>query len=122
MKRSTVIFFLASIFLSVFYLSTPAPVSAAGTIQNFQGLAAVAIGILRQLVFLIVGLAVVYFLWGVAKFVLAVNEEKARDEGKKQMIWGIIGIFVMVSVWGLVNVIAGTFPLNNSGPSSFPGF
>lgn len=67
--------------------------------------------ILTPLTVLIVSLAVVFFLWGVFKFML--RDEDNREEGKQFMFWGIVGIFVMVSVWGLVNIFSSTFKLNN---------
>jgi hypothetical protein len=37
------------------------------------------------------------------------------------MLWGLIGFFVMVSVWGLVNILTGTITFgNNTGPSQVP--
>ena len=59
---------------------------------------------LRTAVVLIISLAVVYFLWNVFKFVASGGgEEEKRAEAQKGIIYGIIGIAVMVSVWGLVN-------------------
>lgn len=52
---------------------------------------------------LILTAAVVYFLFGVFQFVKSAGDEKARAAGRDHMIYGIIGIAVMVSVWGLVN-------------------
>lgn len=70
-------------------------------------------GILRPIVPLLIGLAVVVFIYGVIKTMLAEGGEK-KEEGKQFMFWGIIGIFVMVSVWGLVTIVQKTFNLNNT--------
>ncbi len=72
-------------------------------------------GILSPIVPLLIGLAVVVFIYGVLVLVFSEGGEK-REDGKKFMFWGIIGIFVMVSVWGLVAVLQGTFNLNTSTP------
>jgi hypothetical protein len=41
-----------------------------------------------------------------------------KTKGKNLMLYGLVGFFVMVSVWGLVNILTGTFGFgNNSGPS-----
>lgn len=55
---------------------------------------------------LILALALVSFLYGIFRliFVDASNEE-ARNKARKFMLWGICALFVMVSVWGLVNVL-----------------
>lgn len=72
-------------------------------------------GILKPLVPLLIGLGVVVFIYGVLILMFSEGGEK-KEEGKQYMLWGIIGIFVMVSVWGLVNILKGTFGLNESVP------
>jgi hypothetical protein len=72
-------------------------------------------GILRPLVPLLIGLAVVLFIYGVLVLVFSEGGEK-KEEGKQYMIWGIVGIFVMVSVWGLVNILKSTFNLSENIP------
>jgi hypothetical protein len=70
-------------------------------------------GLIQPIVPLLIGLAVVVFVYGVLTMVLSEGGEK-KEDGKKYMLWGIIGIFVMVSVWGLVNILQGTFGLQNN--------
>lgn len=71
-------------------------------------------GILNLILPLIVGAAVVYFMYNVFKYAVA-SEEDDKTKAKTQMIWGVIGIFVIVSVWGLVNILGSTFNLDNTG-------
>lgn len=68
-------------------------------------------GILRPLVPLLIGAAVVVFIYGVMIFMFSDGGEK-KEEGKEYMFWGIIGIFVMVSIWGLVGIVQNTFGLS----------
>ena len=70
-------------------------------------------GLIRPLVPLLIGLAVVVFVYGVLLLMLSEGGEK-KEDGKKYMFWGIIGIFVMVSVWGLVSVLRSTFGLETT--------
>src|SRR3989344_5421074 len=58
--------------------------------------------VLTGLVPLLIGLAVVVFLWGVVKFVTAAGDEEKRKEGKNFIIWGLVGITVMVILWAIV--------------------
>lgn len=51
---------------------------------------------------IVVALALLYFFYGLAQFILASGDEESRKKGKSIMIWGIVALFVMVSVWGLV--------------------
>lgn len=59
----------------------------------------------------LVTLAVVGFIWGVIQYFLNPDNEEKRKAGKSFIIWGLIALFVIVSVWGLVNVFSNTFGL-----------
>lgn len=54
---------------------------------------------------IVVGLALLGFFWGLAMFIFGANDEDKRKEGRSIMIWGVVALFVMVAVWGLVNFI-----------------
>jgi hypothetical protein len=73
--------------------------------------------IVARLVPLFIAIAVVWFIWEVFQYTIAGDEEKKKD-AKTKIIWGIVGIFVMVSVWGLVNILQSTFNNTNLGYSS----
>src|SRR5258708_18671844 len=60
---------------------------------------------------LIFALAVVVFVWGVVQYVINSDEEAKKEKGRQFMIWGIIGLTVMLGVWGLVAILGNTFGL-----------
>ncbi len=62
--------------------------------------------------YLIVAFAVIVFLWGIYKYMSAGESEQIKSEGKETMSWGIIGIFVMISLWGLVRILQSTFNMS----------
>lgn len=66
--------------------------------------------ILNSVIPVLVALGVVYFVWGVVQFVIAGGEE-AKKKGKDHVIYGIIGLAVIVGLWGLVNIVVNTFGL-----------
>ncbi len=70
--------------------------------------------ILNPIITLLFALAVVYFLWGVSQFILNSESDEAREKGKMHMIWGIVGIFIMIAVFGIIRLIANTFGLDTS--------
>lgn len=59
--------------------------------------------------------ALAVFVFGVVKFI-GNSDSKEQGKGKDFMIWGIVGLFVMISVWGLVNVLNVTFGVRNVIP------
>lgn len=66
-------------------------------VNKFQELIAAVIPVL-------IGLALLAFLWGVLMYLFGKDKDGARDF----MIWGIIALFVMTSVWGLVSILRST--------------
>lgn len=49
------------------------------------------------------------FIWGVVKyFFINGDSETSREEGKKFVLWGILGMVVLLSVWGFVNIMLST--------------
>jgi hypothetical protein len=65
--------------------------------------------LIKFVVPLLFSLAVVAFIWGIIQFFLNPENEEKRKQGKSFMMWGIIALFVMVSMWGLVAVFSNTF-------------
>ena len=72
--------------------------------------------LIKSVVPLIVALAVVMFIWGVVQYVINSDEEAKREKGKQFMIWGIIGLTVMVGVWGLVSIVGSTLGIEYAIP------
>lgn len=58
---------------------------------------------------LLISLSVVWFVYNVFNYAILASDEDAKKKAKESMIWGIGGIFVMVSVWGLVGILQATF-------------
>ncbi len=49
------------------------------------------------------------FVWGIMNyFFLHVDDEKKRAEGRYFVLWGLIGMVVLFSVWGFVNILLST--------------
>jgi hypothetical protein len=70
--------------------------------------------LMNKVVPILIGLAIIAFLFGVLRFVFNAGKEDKRAEGRNFMIYGLIGIVVMVSVWGLVTFVQSTFGLQNN--------
>jgi len=70
----------------------------------------------KSLIPLLIAAAVVCFIWGVLKFILNADDATKREEGRQFIIWGILGLFIMVSIWGIVNILNATFGVNNVIP------
>jgi hypothetical protein len=71
------------------------------------------IGYLNQILFLLIALSVVVFVYYVFKYFIQPNED--RKEARTYVMYSVIGFFVILSMWGLVNILQNTFGLGNSG-------
>ena len=75
--------------------------------------------VVKQLTLLLAGIALLVFFWGIVKFISAAANEEAIAEGKRLMIWGLIALFVMVSVWGIVTFLQKEFGIQSGGIFQF---
>lgn len=73
--------------------------------------------IIQIIIPLVFALALLLFFWGVAKYIW--SEGQGKEDGRKIMIWGVVALFVMTSVWGIVRFIQQDF-LGGSNTSSMP--
>ncbi|MEI7513411.1 MAG: hypothetical protein WCJ74_02195 [bacterium] len=95
----------------IFLIFTALPSVAFG-LSDLGQIVSSSNGIIRSLVALIVGFALVAFLWGIVKYIWKGEDEGARKEAKQFMFWGIVGLAVMISVWALVSIIANFFGMH----------
>ena len=71
---------------------------------------------------LLFSLAVLIYIWGIIQYVIAEDDEGKRKKAKDTIVYGIIGLFVMISIWGLVRILGNTFGVQNTIPTlSEPG-
>lgn len=77
---------------------------------SLEGIVMWLVGILNKLVYVIIGASLVMFLYGIFRMSFVDGQKpESREQARKFMFWGIVSLFVMVSVWGLVRVLQFTF-------------
>ena len=64
--------------------------------------------IINPLIGFMIGVAFIIFLYGVVEMLRDPNNSKSAESGKKHMIWGVIGLFIMVSVMGIASLVMST--------------
>ncbi|MCK6462293.1 MAG: hypothetical protein L6Q29_00500 [Candidatus Pacebacteria bacterium] len=89
---------------------------AAGAVSSLDDLIDLTGDILNKIVPLIIAIAVIILLIAIIGYIRAGEDEEKRKNYHNLIIYAIIGLFVMVSVWGLVNILEGTFNLDNDLP------
>ncbi|MEK9181703.1 MAG: hypothetical protein AAB786_01660 [Patescibacteria group bacterium] len=69
--------------------------------------------IVNPLITLLFALAVVYFLYGVFEFISNQENEENKTTGKSHMLWGVIGITIMMGVWAILNLVLSTIGVDS---------
>ncbi|OGG58045.1 hypothetical protein A2853_00945 [Candidatus Kaiserbacteria bacterium RIFCSPHIGHO2_01_FULL_55_17] len=92
-------------------LLVPTLASAATLIDTLV----LASNFLNGVIGLFITLAIVVFFWGLIKYLISLDHENA-NEGLKIMFWGVIAIFVMVSIWGIIKLLQNTLSVGSTDP------
>jgi hypothetical protein len=110
MKTNTKFLVLISVFL---------PMVSHAELGETIGIFDQALRIINDIIIpLVFGLALLYFFWGVAQYIRSAGSDK--EEGRQIMIWGVIALFVMTSVWGLVRFIRREFKIDEDTTIKIP--
>ncbi|MCK5021817.1 MAG: hypothetical protein KAR54_01030 [Candidatus Pacebacteria bacterium] len=64
--------------------------------------------IIAPIILFLFVLSIAMFFWGVADYIRGADNEIVRKTGRDHMIWGIIGIFIMVSAWAIIGIVLST--------------
>jgi hypothetical protein len=98
------------------------PLAAFAQLTNLETNIVTPIGrIINLLIPIVFALALLYFFWGLAQYILSSGDPAKQEEGKNKMIWGIVALFVMAAVWGLVRFLGEAIGITQSpGPTVNP--
>ncbi len=63
--------------------------------------------ILNPIIGLAFAIALLIFFWGIFQFIASETADAKREEGKKKILWGLVGMFIMFSAYGLIYLLLG---------------
>ena len=72
--------------------------------------------IINPLIIFLFALALLYFLYGVFEFISNQDNEEKKTTGKNHMLWGVIGLTIMMGVWAILGIIMNTLNINGINP------
>ena len=98
-------------------LLVPAVAFAARAVTDFKSFICLLVDLINPILVLLSGLAVLAFLWGVTKYIWNAGNEGKKEEGRQVMVYGLIGLFVFFSFWGIIKVVQNTFNFGGGGDS-----
>jgi hypothetical protein len=101
---------------------------SAGVVLPFFAYAATAFTVLTtiediiaRVIPIIMAVATVVFLWGIVMYITAAGDEKKAATAKSFISSGLIGLFFMVAIWGIVKALVNTFGVGGEGIPTGPG-
>ena len=83
-------------------------VAFAQTPRTFSGLVYMLISFINPMAAILVSLALLTFFWGIVQYIYSGGSE-GHENGRQLMAWGIVAIFVLISIWGLARILTTTF-------------
>lgn len=92
--------------------------NAVNVVNSF--LAKVVTQIVNPLILLLASAAFIVFLWGVFEFVRQAGDQGKREEGRRAIFWGLVGLVIIFGAYGIINVVLNTFGLGTVHPITTP--
>ncbi len=99
-------------------LFAPAIALAQNQINNANDLIVKLVDIGNTIITILIAFAVIYIIFNVIMFIIKADDPDGRKEKGKAIGWGIVGLAVILSIWGLVAILRNTFKLNNNAPTN----
>ncbi len=79
-------------------------------------------GIVQSMTLIAAGLGLLVFFFGLAQFILKSGDPASHEEGKNKIVWGLVALFVMFSIWGIIGFIQSELGVGGPGGGSDPNF
>ncbi|PIQ31318.1 MAG: hypothetical protein COW61_03950 [Candidatus Yonathbacteria bacterium CG17_big_fil_post_rev_8_21_14_2_50_46_19] len=95
-------------YYNIAYAAPAIPVEVDDTLKKINDI------ILNPIIVLFFAIALIVFMAGVLKYIKNADNEKARTEGGLHIVWGIVGMFIMIAVYGILHLVAKTFGIDES--------
>ncbi|MES3005291.1 MAG: hypothetical protein V4690_04305 [Patescibacteria group bacterium] len=108
------------IFLSFLFLLVPAYALAADfslSGSTFKGIVMEVIEIINILIPILVSLAIVFFFWGMSKFILHSDSADGIKNGRNYMLWGLLALFVLFTFRVIIGLVSSDLEIGDKNPN-----
>lgn len=100
-------------FLPVFAFAAP-------NFNYFESATASIGALVSQLIPIAIAIGLLFFIWGLVQFIMSGGDDTAKEAAKTHMVWGVIALFVMVAVWGIVGLLGDITGVDIGGSPDLP--
>lgn len=94
------------------------PVVANAALNQLTQLVVDIANIINMIIPIMIALAIIFFIWAVIKYVIS-SDEESKSKARSQIIYGLIGIFVIVAMWGIVNFLKSNLGIEDTSSTVF---
>ncbi len=90
------------------------------TSSAFRDVVSFVIHLIDLTIPVLTALALVIFLWSAVRYVTKAGETAGRGPAREAMLWGLVALFVLFSIWGILRLLCSTFLVSSctAGTSS----
>ncbi len=67
---------------------------------------------------ILIAFAVIWIIFNVIRFIMKSDDPEGRKTYLHAVLWGIVGLAIILSIWGLVRILTNTFRTDNSLPAN----
>jgi hypothetical protein len=101
--------------LTVISFLIPSAFVFAQELGPFQDLLNSIDGLVNSAIPVASGVALLAFFFGLAKYIFQAGDEEAQDQGKDIMIAGVVGLFLIAAIGGIIELLATAFNVDTGG-------
>ena len=94
---------------------------AASTVTAQSIIDKITATIFQPIAYLLFSLGFLVFMWGMVEFIANPTNSATKEKGKQHMIFGVLGLLIMVSVWGIIDLVTETLGIDCEGPKHGTG-
>lgn len=105
--------------IATLVVAAPFTAFAQGAITDVNSLTYKLTNLGNTAIVVLIAFAVIWIIFNVVRFII--SDEENRGKYRTSVLWGIVGLFVILSIWGLVKILTNTFRTDTTTPvNQFP--
>lgn len=87
--------------------------------KSFKDIILYVVDIINSTIPILVSIAFIVFFWGLSKFVIGADNDKEVKNGKEFMLWGILALFILISVRTILGLLSNEFEFGQALKTPF---
>ena len=85
--------------------------------SNFKGVLEEVGSVISILIPILSGIALIYFFWGLSKFILNSSKPEDIKKGREYMLWGILVLFILFTFQTIIGLVSNELEIGGKTPA-----